>query len=88
MLKSPTARVPQMPHTKCTEIAPTGSSIFNFESMVITASTTRAPATRPMITADITDTVSAPAVMPTKPARQPFNTIERSGFFCNRLDAK
>jgi len=42
---------------------------------------TKPPATNPIITEDNTDTVSAPAVIPTRPAKDPFKTIDKSGFF-------
>jgi hypothetical protein len=51
-------------------------------SIAITESTTSTPATAPIRIAAGTLTVSAPAVMPTSPARQPLSTIVRSGFFC------
>jgi hypothetical protein len=47
---SPTASVPQIPHTKCTEIAPTGSSI-RILSKNMTDNTTNTPAINPMIAA-------------------------------------
>ena len=49
--KIPTARVPHIPHTRCTEIAPTGSSILIL-SMVITEKTTITPAIAPITRAD------------------------------------
>ena len=76
--KIPTASVPQIPHVRWTEIAPTGSSI-RIRSKKITEPTTRPPATRPMMIADSGVITSAPAVMPTRPARMPFSDIERSG---------
>src|SRR5438034_558767 len=48
--KMPTARTPQMPFTKCTGTAPTGSSIFA-RSSANDAKQTSTPATRPMTTA-------------------------------------
>ena len=36
----------------------------------------------PIMQAEVIETQSAPAVIPTKPAKQPLSTIERSGFFC------
>ena len=78
-LKIPTASVPQIPHTRWTERAPTGSSIFAL-SKAITEITTMIPAIRPMIIELSTETTSAPAVIPTKPASEPLRAIERSGF--------
>ena len=48
--KSPTARVPQIPHTKCTEIAPTGSSTLNLLKSFI-EKTTKIPAIKPITSA-------------------------------------
>ncbi len=50
-------------------------------------STTRTPATRPIIMASILVTESQFAVMPTKPARMPFKAMDRSGFL-NLYQAK
>src|SRR5690606_23137339 len=76
--KMPTAKVPQMPHTRWTEVAPTGSSILILSNMM-TEATTNMPAAKPMMTELMGVTTSAPAVMPTRPASTPFNVIERSG---------
>ena len=44
------------------------------------------PAIRPMIIADGMVTESAPAVIPTKPARTPLSAIDKSGFLRNNAD--
>jgi hypothetical protein len=48
-------------------------------SKKITEPTTRPPEIRPISTAPVIETVSAPAVIPTSPARMPLSAIERSG---------
>ena len=77
--KRPTASVPQMPQVRWTEMAPTGSSIFTL-SRNSTEPTTIAPAIRPISVADRAAIWSAPAVIPTRPARMPFSAMDRSGF--------
>ena len=42
--------------------------------------TTIEPATAPIKMEEPIPTVSAPAVMPTKPAKIPFNAMDKSGF--------
>ena len=44
-----------------------------------TLSTTRIPATKPMKKAPKGETVSQPAVIATRPAREPFRVMETSG---------
>ncbi len=75
---SPTASVPQMPQTRCTEIAPTGSSSLA-RSSAMTDTTTIAPATNPTKIAQWIGITSAPAVMPTSPASAPLSVMDRSG---------
>ena len=84
--KMPTASVPQMPQVRCTEIAPTGSSIW-MRSKNSTENTTSTPAIMPIAIADHIAIRSAPAVMPTRPARMPFRAIERSGFWNRSCEA-
>ena len=76
---SPRAIVPKTPLTRCTAVAPTGSSI-RIRSSSTTAATTRAPAASPMRIALPTPTNAQGAVMATSPARQPFRVTPRSGF--------
>ena len=75
----PTAKVPQIPHIKCTAIAPTGSSNF-IASINETANTIKAPAIPPIIIALSGVITSAPAVIPTKPPKIPFKNIVKSKF--------
>ena len=72
--------VPSIPHTPCTLIAPTGSSILHFLSMNSTASTITIPHTRPINAAPAGLTISQPAVIPTSPAKAPLSVIDTSGF--------
>src|SRR5688572_9131231 len=74
----PTQIVPNTPLTRCTDVAPTGSSILIL-SKNMTANTTRTPAIEPMITEEPTVTNAQGAVMATRPARQPFSVMPRSG---------
>ena len=67
------------PQTPCTEEAPTGSSIFRTLSMNSTEYIISMPQIAPMTTAPQGDTVSQPAVIPTKPARMPFRVNDRDG---------
>ena len=76
----PVRTVPSAPHTPCTEIAPTGSSIFTTWSKNSTEKTTANPQTIPMIAAPNGLTASHPAVIPTRPARDALNVMETSGF--------
>jgi hypothetical protein len=75
----PTAKVPKIPFTRWTDKAPTGSSIFAL-SKKITANTTRIPATAPIINELTTLTKAQGAVIATRPAKQPFSVIPKSGF--------
>ena len=77
--KRPTQIVPNKPQAPWTPTAPTGSSIFNFWSINSITTTTRIPATRPIIAAAQGSTAEQPAVIATRPAREPFNVIETSG---------
>ena len=77
-VNSPTANVPQIPATKWTESAPTGSSILNL-SNIGTASTTINPPTIPTPNA-YNIPASGAAVTDTRPAKAPFNTIVKSTF--------
>src|SRR5688572_21197344 len=78
LANSPTQIVPNMPQTRWTQRAPTGSSSRSL-SNISTLKTTSAPAAVPMIAAPATVTTAHPAVMPTSPARQPLRIIDRSG---------
>ena len=69
--KKPVRIVPVKPQTPCTELAPTGSSIFSTLSMNSTENIIRIPQIVPMMTAPSGETTSQPAVIPTKPARTP-----------------
>src|SRR5690606_32840286 len=62
-----TIRQPQIPTTPCTEMAPTGSSIFR-RSRPRMLNTTRTPPTAPISTACSALGVSGSAVMATRPA--------------------
>src|SRR5688572_7344531 len=75
---SPTQIVPNTPPTRWTESAPTGSSTLNL-SQQRTDSTTRPPATAPMIAAAPTLTTAHGAVIATNPARQPLRIMLKSG---------
>ena len=74
----PTASVPQTPFTRWTDSAPTGSSSCSL-SKISTDGTTITPPIRPIRIDAVGLTQSAPAVIATSPARQPFRVIERSG---------
>ena len=78
--KRPTQRVPSAPHIPCTPTAPTGSSILHTLSINSIPNTTTNPAKIPIIAADVGDTVSQLAVIPTRPAKEPFKDIDTSGF--------
>ena len=78
--KRPTARVPNAPFKPWTPTAPTGSSTFNTLSINSIPNTTTKPAAIPIIAADAGDTVSHPAVIATRPARDPFRDMDTSGF--------
>src|SRR3989442_16002812 len=70
---------PQAPFTPCTEMAPTGSSI-RLLSQKYTDSTTRTPATKPIMQAPMESTNAQGAVMATRPASIPLQIIVGSGF--------
>jgi hypothetical protein len=74
-----TMKVPQIPASRWTGMAPTTSSIFSLSS-IGTANTTIAPPTAPMISGLPTDGASGSAVIDTRPARAPFSTMVRSTF--------
>ena len=76
--KSPTASVPNTPFTRCTEVAPTGSSMC-IRSKNSTAKTTRMPAMTPMMNELPILTNAQGAVMATRPANPPFRVMLRSG---------
>src|SRR5262245_8998772 len=78
--KMPTASTPQIPFTKWTGTAPTGSSILALSSANV-AQQTNTPATRPMITAPQLFTKAHGAVMATRPARMPLTERLGDGFF-------
>ena len=78
--KRPTARVPKAPFNPWTPTAPTGSSTLSTLSINSIPNTTTKPEIIPMIAADTGDTVSHPAVIATRPARDPFRDMETSGF--------
>src|SRR6188768_3973744 len=84
--KMPTASVPQTPHTKCTDVAPTGSSSFSL-SRSTTALTASVPASSPTRIALDGMMTSAPALMATKPARIPLSISDNSGFRLMKLYA-
>ena len=71
--------MPHSPHTPCTEMAPTGSSIRNARSMKNTAAHTSTPAMPPISTADGAVTKAHGAVIATSPASVPFASIDGSG---------
>ena len=68
-----------MPPTKCTEIAPAGSSTFNLNSSHSIAKMTSPPATLPTITATAGLTKAHPALLATSPPIQPLAVREASG---------
>ena len=78
--KTPTNIVPNAPHTPCTDIAPTATSIFNLLSINSIENTTTIPQIKPIISAPAGLTAAQPAVTPTNPAKTPFKVIEISGF--------
>ena len=67
-----------MPQTRCTLVAPTGSSI-PIRSKNSTESTTSVPAINPMSAEHWMLVNAAQAVMPTRPARQPLSVMPISG---------
>ena len=76
-LESRTAKIPQIPHTPCTEMAPTGSSILILSNATIEA-TTIAPPIAPMTTERPGAGLRGSAVIETRPASAPFNAMVRS----------
>ena len=72
--------MPHRPFVPWTEIAPTQSSTFSTRSMKNTDSTTTMPATMPMMHADIEVTNAHGAVIATKPANMPLQSMLGSGF--------
>ena len=79
------AKVPQIPQIPCTEMAPTGSSIFALSKKMMEP-TTSPPAIPPIKMESKIVTISALAVMPTRPAKMPLRPIERSGFLRRNHD--
>ena len=78
--KTPVRRVPAAPHMPWTPMAPTGSSILHTLSMNSMPNTTTKAAMSPIKNAPAGLTISQPAVIATRPAREPFNVMEMSGF--------
>src|SRR5262249_9710943 len=76
--KMPTDTTPQRPFVPCTDIGPTGSSTPR-ASRKKTLSTTRTPATAPIMTAPIGLTNALGAVIATRPASIPLHIIVVSG---------
>ena len=74
-----TSSKPNRPMTPCTEIAPTGSSIFR-RSIPTILNTTMIPAIRPNNVACSAVGVDGSAVMATNPASAPFKAMVRSAF--------
>ena len=88
-LERTTARVPHIPAIPCTDIAPTTSSIFSLSSSG-TENTIITPPIAPIIVASPNEGIRGSAVMDTRPANAPFNTIVRSIFLyiiCVRISA-
>ncbi len=83
---NPTANVPQTPQNPWTEIAPTGSSTLTLSSAK-TPNTTRTPEIAPIMIALPGDTTFAPAVIPTSPAKIPFNAIGASNLCIKKFVA-
>src|SRR3989338_2949584 len=77
--KRPTAKVPQIPFTKCTERAPTGSSILIL-SKDRTEKTTKTPAIAPIVIELKGLTKAQGAVIATRPAKAPLIVMDKSGF--------
>ena len=84
-LLSGTINKPNKPTTPCTEIAPTGSSIFSLSRPIIEA-TTSTPPTAPNKVACSALGVDGSAVMATKPAKAPFNAMVKSALRNNTTD--
>ena len=80
-----TAKVPQIPATRCTEIAPTTSSIFNLSSNGI-ANVQITPPIAPIMIACNGVATSGPAVIETNPARAPFKTNVKSVLLYKIID--
>src|SRR3954452_17328505 len=79
LAKMPTNSTPRVPHTPCTDMAPTGSSTLSRRSMKYTASTTTHPAMMPMTMAAQGSTKAHGAVMATRPASMPLAIMAGSG---------
>src|ERR1019366_1623967 len=77
--KRPTLRPPRMPQNPWTEMAPQGSSILVTRSLNSTPPQTTAPASTPMIMAEVGPTKAHGAVMATNPASMPLHAMVTSG---------
>src|SRR6202046_4036799 len=75
----PRDTAPNQPHNPCTEMAPHGSSILATRSKKRTPPQTRAPASTPMMVAEVGDTKAHGAVIATSPASIPWQAIVISG---------
>src|ERR1700723_4373920 len=75
----PRDTAPNQPHKPCTEMAPHGSSILATRSKKRTPPHTRAPASTPMMTAEVGDTKAHGAVIATSPASIPLQAMVISG---------
>ena len=86
LLVTGTNNKPSRPTTPCTEIAPTGSSIFNLSKLMIEKTTT-IPAIAPNNVACNGVGVDGSAVITTKPANAPLRAMVKSAFL-NKTFAK
>ena len=77
--------IPQIPTVPCADMAPTGSSILNLESNVITEKYTMIPPINPINVARPPVGVSGAAVMATRPAIAPLIAMVTSAFPLNIL---
>src|SRR5580698_837169 len=75
----PRDTAPNQPHKPWTDMAPQGSSILATRSKKRTPPHTKAPASTPMMTADVGDTKAHGAVIATSPASIPLQAIVISG---------
>src|ERR1700732_4154272 len=75
----PRDTAPNQPHKPCTEMAPHGSSILATRPKKRPPPHTSAPASTPMMTADVGDTKAQGAVIATSPASIPLQAIVISG---------
>src|ERR1700727_1406499 len=75
----PRDTAPNQPHKPCTDMAPQGSSILATRSRKRTPPQTRAPASTPMMVAEVGDTKAHGAVIATIPASIPLHAIVISG---------